>query len=146
MAIIVRKIEAEDHAAVAALWASVFGYSEARNDPARVLDDKLDWDGSVLVALDGAQLIGTVLIGYDGHRGWLYRVAVSPVARRRGVGARLVHAAEAELRALGCKKINLQLHTHNGDGEAFWRALGYDVEARISMGKDLSVSRGESPR
>jgi ribosomal protein S18 acetylase RimI-like enzyme len=78
------------------------------------------------------------MVGYDGHRGWLYRVAVAPAARRRGVGTRLVRAAELELTALGCAKINLQLHSHNAEGEAFWRALGYQIEPRLSLGKDLS--------
>ena len=137
---IVRSFTAADGPAVAALWADVFGYAEPRNDPARVLRAKLQWDERVLVAVEGAQLLGTVMVGYDGHRGWLYRMAVADGARRQGVGARLVRAAEAELAALGCQKINLQLHVHNAEGQAFWRALGYEVEPRVSMGKNLSGS------
>ena len=78
------------------------------------------------------------MVGYDGHRGWLYRVAVAPAARRQGLGRALVRAAEAELAALGCAKVNLQLHAHNAEGQAFWRALGYQVEPRVSLGKELS--------
>lgn len=134
----VRKIDPAERAAVAALWGSVFGYPEARNEPGRVLETKLAWDDRVLVAVEGASLLGAVMVGYDGHRGWLYRVAVSPSARRRGIGKRLVRAAEAELGALGCAKVNVQLHGHNEGAQAFWRALGYDVEVRVSLGKELT--------
>lgn len=136
--IIVRLIEPAERDAVAALWASVFGYAEARNDPTRVLGAKLGWDGRVLVAVEGSELLGAIMVGYDGHRGWLYRMAVVVSARRRGIGSRLVRGAEAELAALGCNKINVQLHVHNSDAQAFWSALGYQLEPRISMGKDVS--------
>jgi len=138
--ITVRKLEPADHAAVASLWGLVFGYTEPRNDPARVLGAKLAWDERVLVAVEDRAVLGSIMIGFDGHRGWLYRVAVSGAVRRRGIGSRLVRAAEAELVALGCAKVNLQLHVHNADGEAFWRALGYEVEPRVSMGKDLTLA------
>ena len=137
--VVVRMLEPADHVAVAALWASAFGYPEARNDPARVLDAKLAWDGRVLVAVQAAQVLGAAMVGYDGHRGWLYRVAVAPAARRQGLGRALVRAAEAELAALGCAKVNLQLHAHNAEGQAFWRALGYQIEPRVSLGKELSA-------
>lgn len=141
----VRKLEPGDRDAVVSLWSQVFGYAEARNDPASVLAAKLAWDERVLVAVEGSSLLGTVMMGFDGHRGWLYRVAVSSSARRRGIGSLLVRAAEAELVALGCLKINLQLHAHNADGQAFWRALGYEVEARVSMGKDLTLASERAP-
>jgi ribosomal protein S18 acetylase RimI-like enzyme len=134
---------------VVELWALVFGYTEARNDPARVLQAKLAWDAAshratplLLVADEGRRVIGTIMLGYDGHRGWLYRLAVLPEARRRGVGRALVEAAERRLLELECAKINLQLHTHNEDGVRFWRALGYAEEARVSMGKDLRDDSG----
>jgi ribosomal protein S18 acetylase RimI-like enzyme len=134
----VRTLRAAERDAVAALWDSVFGYAEARNDPALVLATKLGWDERVLVAVLGSRVLGTAMVGYDGHRGWLYRVAVAGDARRSGVGSLLVRAAEAELCALGCAKVNLQLHVDNPEGQAFWRALGYQVEPRVSMGKELS--------
>lgn len=131
---------------MASLWGEVFGYSEARNHPARVLAAKRAWDERVLVAVEDAKVLGSIMIGFDGHRGWLYRVAVSGAARRRGIGRLLVRAAEAELTALGCLKVNLQLHLHNADGQAFWRALGYDVEPRVSMGKDLTLASALPPQ
>lgn len=136
----VRKFVAADLDAVAALWNRVFGYPEPRNEPARVIAVKLAFDDLLLVAVHGEQLVGTIMVGYDGHRGWLYRAAVAESARRRGVGRALVRRAEAALAALGCAKINLQLHVHNEVGERFWQALGYIVEPRISMGKNTLAS------
>jgi ribosomal protein S18 acetylase RimI-like enzyme len=90
-----------------------------------------------LVAADGDAIVGAVLAGWDGHRGWLYRLAVDPMHRRRGVGKALVADAEARLAALGCPKLNLQVESENRDVVAFYERLGFAVEARISLGKRL---------
>ncbi len=139
---LVREFAAADLDAVVALWNQVFGYPEPRNDPAHVIASHLAHDGLLLVAADGQRVIGTLMVGYDGHRAWLYRAAVAESARRGGVGRALVRRAEAELAALGCAKINLQLHAHNEAGQRFWEALGYVVEPRISMGKDTFEAAG----
>ena len=62
-----------------------------------------------LICLDGDLAVGSIMAGYDGHRGWLYTVAVLNSHRRRGVGAALVHGAEDRLRSMDCNKINLQV-------------------------------------
>jgi ribosomal protein S18 acetylase RimI-like enzyme len=91
-------------------------------------------------------VVGTVLAGYDGHRGWLYSVAVHPAHRRRGLGARLVHHAESVLTGRGCMKINLQIVSTNESVKTFYEALGYSTEPRISMGKrvesNIAMPRG----
>ena len=134
----VRPYRPADREAVLSLWQRAFGYPEARNRPERVLDDKLALDdGLLLVAEHEARLLGTILAGYDGHRGWLYRAAVLPESRGQGTGRALVQAAEAELRARGCAKINLQTHADNTEAVRFWARLGYLEEARVSMGKTL---------
>jgi hypothetical protein len=79
------------------------------------------------------------MAGYDGHRGWLYSVAVSPVHRRVGVGSALIREAEKRLLALGCHKINLQIVLANYSVAAFYRKLGYAIEERISMSKPIGV-------
>jgi ribosomal protein S18 acetylase RimI-like enzyme len=84
---------------------------------------------------------GTIMAGYDGHRGWLYSLAVAPEHRRRGIGSALVRHAEQELRKRGCLKINLQILEANAAVAAFYEALGYAVEPRVSLGKRL-VERG----
>lgn len=91
-----------------------------------------------LVAVDGDEIAGAALAGYDGHRGWLYSVAVADSHRRRGVATRLVREAEQRLQALGCQKINLQVRTSSVDALGFYRAVGFAVEQRLSMGKRLS--------
>lgn len=123
---------------VTALWKSVFGYDQPRNDPGLSIDKKLAVDNLLFVAVTATgEVVGTVMAGYDGHRGWLYSVAVAPECRKTGLGSRLVRHAEAALGDLGCMKINLQLLASNHATQAFYRKLGYAVEERVSMGKTL---------
>jgi ribosomal protein S18 acetylase RimI-like enzyme len=91
-----------------------------------------------LVGVLGEEVVGTVLAGYDGFRGWVYHLAVHPAHRRRGFGRRLMQSAERRLRALGCPKLNLQVRARNAGVVAFYEALGYSVEGHVSMGKELS--------
>jgi ribosomal protein S18 acetylase RimI-like enzyme len=123
---------------VQALWARVFPDDPPWNRAERALPAKLAiGDDLLLVALAGDEVIGTVMAGYDGHRGWLYAVAVAPETRGAGVGTALVRAAEFRLAAMGCVKINLQVRAGNDAAARFWTRQGYDVEERISFGKLL---------
>ncbi|MDR3457745.1 MAG: GNAT family acetyltransferase [Verrucomicrobiae bacterium] len=123
---------------VIALWHAVFGYEAAHNRPALVIGKKVAAaDGLFFVALAGAEVVGTVMAGYDGHRGWIYSVAVSPAHRRRGIGSQLVRFAERALADRGCMKLNLQIMEGNESVAAFYAALGFTVEQRVSMGKRL---------
>ncbi len=123
---------------VIALWESVFGYETAHNGPALVIDKKLAvGDGLFFIAIIDDKIIGTVMAGYDGHRGWLYSVAVHPDHRKQGIGSQLVDHAERALAAMGCMKINLQIVAGNEAVAAFYASLGYVVEPRISMGKRI---------
>ena len=122
--------------AVMRVWRACFGYDTAHNEPALVIDKKLAVeDGLFFVALRNAEVVGTVMAGYDGHRGWLYSVAVAPVCRGQGVGRLLVLHAEQALIKLGCMKINLQLLQAKAAVTGFYAGLGYFVEPRVSMGK-----------
>lgn len=125
-------------AQVIALWEQVFGYQSAHNQPALAIDKKLAVkDGLFFVAATGDTVVGTIMAGYDGHRGWIYSVAVSPDHQRQGIGTLLMTAAETALQDLGCLKINLQVMPNNEKVTAFYQSLGYDVEERISMGKKV---------
>jgi ribosomal protein S18 acetylase RimI-like enzyme len=125
-------------AQVAAIWRETFGYEAAHNRPDVVIDKKvLASDGLFFVAVTGSTVVGTIMAGYDGHRGWLYSLAVSPPYRRQRIGSRLVSVAEQALRDRGCLKINLQIVKSNESVAAFYESLGYSVEERISMGKCL---------
>ncbi len=120
------------------LWESVFDYPTAHNEPSLVVDRKLLVnDGLFLVAIDEQQVIGTVMAGYDGHRGWIYSLAVLPEKQRRQIGSKLLGRAEEKLIALNCVKINLQIADGNESVEPFYEANGYATEKRISMGKRL---------
>jgi ribosomal protein S18 acetylase RimI-like enzyme len=93
-----------------------------------------------LVAVDGGQVIGSIMAGYDGHRGWLYAVAVLKSRQRQGVGTALVREAEIRLRSLGCDKINLQIRASNPAVVQFYQHLGYAVEDRISMDRRIGTA------
>ena len=123
---------------VVRLWETVFGYETAHNAPALAIDRKLAVaDGLLFVGLNGDTVVGTVMAGYDGHRGWIYSMAVHPDYRGRGIGSQLLGLAEAELNSRRCLKINLQVLAGNGLAQSFYEAHGYVVEERISMGKRL---------
>ena len=143
---LIRPVEEADAAAVAALWGEVVPNEPPRNDPAAIFRRRLARQRELffVAEIDG-EVVGTVLTGYDGHRGWLYRVAVRPSCRRRGVGTQLVRHAEAALAALGCPKINLQVRGTNAAVVAFYESLGYEVEPHISMGKALEVPGAGRP-
>ncbi|NWA66856.1 GNAT family acetyltransferase [Pseudomonas reactans] len=131
----------QHRAQVVTLWQQAFGYDTAHNVPTLAIDKKLAVnDGLFFVATDKKTVIGTVLAGYDGHRGWLYSVAVHADYRRHGLGSSLVRYAEQALTALGCMKINLQINGGNDAVVGFYEALGYGVEPRISMGKKITVN------
>lgn len=124
---------------VIALWKTVLGYTAAHSEPGLSIDKKLAiQDGLFFVAEADGAVVGTVMAGYDGHRGWLYSVAVDPSQRKQGLGAALVRHAEQALGARGCLKINLQIVGGNESVSAFYASLGYAIEPRISMGKKLS--------
>lgn len=137
----IRRFEEADSASVINLWTTVFAYTAPHNNPATVIRHKLAVQPDLFfVALEDGVLVGTVMGGYDGHRGWVYSLAVAPDARRQGIGAALMHHLERELAARGCPKVNLQVLASNADTVAFYKKLGYAVEERVSMGKLLEQS------
>jgi ribosomal protein S18 acetylase RimI-like enzyme len=118
------------------LWQTVLGYETSHNRASLVIDKKLAVeDGLFFVACVEGAVVGTSLAGYDGHRGWLYAIAVHPSRRNKGLGRALVAHAEAALTVRGCMKINLQIVAGNEGVAAFYESLGYAVEPRVSMGK-----------
>lgn len=124
---------------VGSLWKVVFGYTACHNDPEIVITQKVDFkDGLFFVAVDERDVIGTVMAGYDGHRGWIYALAVAASHRKKGVGSALLAFAEKALADKGCLKINLQIMEGNEPVESFYLSNGYQTEKRISMGKPLT--------
>lgn len=133
---VIRNYESSDRGQVVALWDAVFPGSTGHNDPKASIDRKVAADdGLFFVAADGETIVGTVLASYDGHRGWLYSIAVALDRRRDGVGSKLVRHAEQLLARLGCPKMNIQVRADNAAVVAFYESLGFQTEERISMGK-----------
>jgi ribosomal protein S18 acetylase RimI-like enzyme len=149
----IRLFEDRTHRAqVVELWKRVFGYATAHNAPNFAIEKKLAVrDGLFFVAEVGEKVVGTIMAGYDGHRGWIYSLAVLPEYRNRGLGTELMQHAEEQLKLLGCPKINLQILSGNDSVQAFYQKLGYEPEQRISMGKKIPenipvAEPGRAPR
>ena len=93
--------------------------------------------GRFLVAESDTQVIGTLMAGYDGHRGWMNYLAVDPARHGQSFGRLLMERAEQHLREIRCPKINLQIRADNRSAADFYECLGYSVDDVVSMGKRL---------
>jgi ribosomal protein S18 acetylase RimI-like enzyme len=135
--ILIRPFQEADRDAVIALWQRC-SLVVPWNDPARDIDRKLrvrpEW---LLVGEWAGQVVATLMVGYEGHRGWLNYLAVDPELRRRGIGRCLVARAEQILHEAGCPKINLQVRAGNAAAIEFYRALGFQADNVVSMGMRL---------
>jgi ribosomal protein S18 acetylase RimI-like enzyme len=133
----IRPFEASDEEAVVALWQRC-GLTRPWNDPRKDIRRKLRVrpDLFLVGVLDG-EIIATAMAGYEGHRGWISRLAVLQAHRRKGIGQALLSEAEKRLAALGCIKVNLQVLETNAAVVRFYGEAGYEIEPRISMSKRL---------
>jgi ribosomal protein S18 acetylase RimI-like enzyme len=128
----------QDEPDVIALWKQVLPDDAPHNDPATSIRQKLAVDRELfLVAEVAGAVVGTAMGGYDGHRGWIYSVAVLAEHRHRGIGTALIHRVQAALINRGCLKVNLQVRSANAGVIAFYQKLGFSVEQLICMGKRL---------
>lgn len=128
----------EHFSGVEALWREAFPDDAPWNKASLAIPEKMRFQpGLMLVALEGSMVAGSVMAGYDGHRGWISRVAVLATHRRKGLRQALLAEAEKRLAALGCVKINLQVVANNAAIASFYAASGYAIEPRISMSKRL---------
>ncbi|SEC50026.1 Acetyltransferase (GNAT) family protein [Paramicrobacterium humi] len=122
------------------LWHDC-GLTRPWNDPLADLDRALRGETSaVLAAVERDELLGTVMVGHDGHRGWIYYLAVSPHRRRQGVGGMLLEAAERWLRERGVPKVMLMVRESNPDVLEFYRSRGYDDQGTQVLGKFFDAS------
>jgi len=134
----IRPYAESDEVEVVELWREAFPGAPAWNDPAEDIRRKLSVQRELFrVAVSRSRIVGTAMGGYDGHRGWIYYVAVRPECRMQGVGTALVATVEQGLTGLGCPKVNLQVRASNRQTVRFYQRLGYLVEERVSMGKRL---------
>ena len=130
---------ADHFAGIDRLWRIVFPDDPPRNRAELTIPAKLALEDELLLVAEAeaAKVVGTIMAGWDGHRGWLYAVAVDPDAQRQGVGRALVAAALDRLAARGCGKVNLQIRAGNTAVVAFYERLGFAVEPRTSMGRTI---------
>jgi ribosomal protein S18 acetylase RimI-like enzyme len=133
----IRPYRPSDEDALVRLWQAC-GITRPWNHPRRDIDRKKSVQPDLfLVALRDEMLVGSVMGGYDGHRGWAYYLAVLPEYRKQGIARRMMAALESALKALGCPKINLMVRTGNKDVHGFYQRLGYDRDAVVTLSKRL---------
>ena len=134
----IRVYRESDRKQVIHLWEVVFPGGAAWNKPEEVISIKLSTQPELFfVAVQNERVVGTILAGFDGVRGWVHRLAVCPNQRRKGLASRLMKHAESSLKSIGCPKLNIQVRASNLEVLKFYESLGYTVEQRASLGKVL---------
>lgn len=130
-----RPIEAGEVERLVELWKAcdlVRPWNDARRD--------IDFargkvNSEILVGIDAGEIVSSILVGHDGHRGWFYYLSVAPAHQGKGLGRETVEAAEAWLKERGVWSVNLMIRTENVAVRDFYGALGYDMRDVIVMGK-----------
>jgi ribosomal protein S18 acetylase RimI-like enzyme len=133
----IRAYQPADEAAVVALWREC-GLTRPWNDPHRDIARKLTEQPELfLVGTLGDEVVASAMIGFDGHRGWVYYLAVAERHRKRSFGRALMQEAERLLIERGCPKLNLLVRSSNAEVLEFYRRLGYVRDEAVSLGKRL---------
>ncbi|WP_076465781.1 GNAT family acetyltransferase [Actinomyces mediterranea] len=145
---VISELNEADAPAAAHLWAEcglTVPYNDPETDYLRALHSPsstvLGIRATVAPDAESSGLIGTVMVGHEGHRGWMYYVAVHPDHRGRGLGAALVRAAEEWLDERGAPKAMLMVRATNERAQGFYRALGYETSTVTVMQKWLCLPR-----
>ena len=136
----IRQFTMEDHAQVYCLWrAAGAGLQLRPSDSYEEVEKRLQRDPELFLVADTDDgIIGVVMGGWDGRRGWLHHLAVCQEHQRHGIATALVHAVEDQLRSKGCLKVNLLVFAENTAARQFYAVLGYDeMRPVIAMGKEL---------
>lgn len=137
MALEIIKYTPNHQEAVIDLWRKC-GLVVPQNDPVEDIRKKLGFQPDLfLIALLDGTVVGSVMVGYEGHRGWLNYLAVLPGHQRKGYGKKLVEKAVEELRTLGCLKINVQIRRSNISAVEFYKRLGFKDDDVVSLGLRL---------
>ena len=133
----IRAFEPGDEAAIVALWQEC-GLTRPWNDPRKdIARKRTEQPDLFLVGTIGDEVIASVMVGFDGHRGWVYYLAVAERHRRHSLGRALMQEAERLLIERGCPKLNLQVRSTNAGVLEFYRKLGYVPDETVSLGKRL---------
>ena len=133
----IRSYQAADQSAVIDLWHRC-NLVVPQNEPRKDIEMKSRVQAELFfVGTIGSRIVATLMAGYDGHRGWIYYLAVDPDYQRRGMGRRMMERAEAALKKRGCSKINLQVRTSNPTVISYYEHLGYSNDDVIGLGKRI---------
>ena len=141
----IRSFQPADETAVVALWQAC-GLTRPWNDPHADIARKLTEQPELfLVGTLGDEVIASAMVGFDGHRGWVYYLAVAPRYRKQSYGRALMQEAERLLIERGCPKLNLQVRSSNAEVIEFYRRLGYVLDETVSLGKRLIHDQVKEP-
>jgi ribosomal protein S18 acetylase RimI-like enzyme len=122
---------------VVALWQAC-GLTRPWNDPhADIALARRGDSATILVGRDGGTIVATAMVGHDGHRGWVYYVAVDPDSRKRGYGRIIMAAAEDWLRNAGILKLQLLVRRENVQAGSFYQSLGFAESTSVMFAKWL---------
>ena len=139
MTLVIRTFAMADEAAVVALWRAA-GLTRPWNDPHQDIARKRAVQPELfLVGELGGEIIASAMAGYDGHRGSIYYLAVSPAHQRSGYARAVMAEVERRLEALGCPKLNLMVRRDNSVAVGFYQRIGYDEQTVVTLGKRLIV-------
>ncbi|HKI54125.1 MAG TPA: GNAT family acetyltransferase, partial [Anaerolineales bacterium] len=133
----IRPFELKDEEQVIALWKEC-KLVVPWNDPKKDIQRKLKVNPELfLVGISKDKIVASIMGGYEGHRGWVNYLAVSPSHQKKGNGGQMMDAVEVKLREMGCAKINLQVRETNLEVIEFYKAIGYNMDHVVGMGKRL---------
>jgi ribosomal protein S18 acetylase RimI-like enzyme len=137
MTFTIRQFGVRDTDAVINIWLRC-GLLHPNNDPRKDIQRKLKLRPDLfLVGLIGDETVATIMIGYEGHRGWINYLGVLPEHQRHGYARQMMEEAERLLRLEGCPKINLQVRTSNKSALSFYERIGFSDNQTLSLGKRL---------
>ena len=139
--LVIRPFQQADTDAVVKLWQQC-GLTRPWNNPYEDIALKMNFQPELFFVgtLDG-QVLAAVMAGYEGHRGWIQYLSISPDYQRQGFGSQIMMAAEKALRELGCVKINLQVRETNQAVIAFYEHLGFSDDHVLGLGKRLKPAK-----
>lgn len=142
---IIRSYTTEDETDVVRLWIDC-GLVVSHNNPIRDIQRKLcvnpEW---FLIGAMEDRIVSTCMVGYEGHRGWINYLAVSPDLQRTGIASQMMEHAEEILRGAGCPKINLMIRSSNSQVIDFYKSIGFTIDNVVSMGKRLEPDKPYNP-
>ena len=133
----IRNYHNTDEGQMIDLWFEC-GLAVSWNNPKRDIERKMDHDPSLFIVCEiKSMIVGSCMAGYDGHRGWIYYLAVKPEYQKQGIASQLVKEAEHRLLKMGCPKIDLMVRKSNKDAISFYHKIGYKDDPVVVLSKRL---------